>query len=403
MRQSKLTKLRRLWILQEAVLPSHSVCFYGDSQTSLDTLLDATTWMSHHFPYIGIRLQLSKGREGARRVWDLRTTKVRTGVFAPLMANTRETLTSDPRDRVFGLLGMATMPDRIPRLLRSDYTKSVSEVIRDGARYCIEVEQYPFIWKTLSHRCEDELRDAEWPSWVPRMNRPWSDTEDPVPFPHHEELVQPQDASVSGAEIEELRGADVLRIEAVTLDTIAKITDVLCVMPQTTESLRASLQAVLGLIDKDPADDFALHRTLTADLDYRRQRSDARHTQADFQAYVGWTLGLHEAEITYDRLNPDSEDVAMRSMRYYTALDAACPNRKFCVGKSGRYGLVPQVCQNGDVIALMRVSRTPVALRLSSQGQYNLLGECYLDGFMWPDDAERVKTEAKEKVIFAIR
>lgn len=329
--------------------------------------------------------------------------KARTGVFAQLMSNPRENLTSGPRDRVFGLLGIMTMPESIPRLLRSDYTKSVSGVIRDGVRYCIEAENYPFIWKSLSHRHECETGDAEWPSWVPRMNRPWSPTEDPVPFPHHEELSHPQDASIRGADTEDVLDPDVLRIEGIILDTSAKLTDVLCVMPQTIESLSTSLQAVLQLVDTSPEEDFALHRTLTADLDYRRQRSDARHTQADFQAHVGWTLGLHEADITYKRLNPDSEDVGIRSQRYYAALDAACPNRKFCVGESGRYGLMPQICKTGDVIALMQVSRTPVVLRPSSHGQYNLLGECYLDGFMWPDDAERVETEGKEKVIFAIR
>lgn len=359
--------------------------------------------MSHHFPYIGIRLQLSQGREAARRTWGLRTTKVRKGVFAQLMTNTRETLTSDPRDRVFGLLGMIDAPENIPRLLRSDYTKSVSEVIRDGVRYCIEVERYPFIWKTLSHRQEHEVGDAEWPSWVPRTNRPWSDTEDAVPFPHNESQIQPQDAAAITSKIEDGQDANILRVEGVVLDTIVKITDVLCVMPQTNESLRASLQSVLQLTDEPHEDDFALHRTLTADLDYRRQRRSTEHTRADFQAYVGWLSGHHDAHVTYAQLNPESEDVAQRTDRYYSALDAACPNRKFCVTDKGHYGLVPQVCKTGDIVAMLRMSRMPLVLRATENGQYLLLGECYLDGFVWPEHTQRLEKEGRKVVTFEMR
>lgn len=352
--------------------------------------------MSHHFPYISIHLQLSEGREAARRTWDLRTMKSRAGVFAELMMNTRATLTSDPRDRVFGLLGMIDSPGQMPSLLRSDYAKSVGEVIRDGVRYCIEVEQYPFIWKEISHRSEDEVEDPLWPSWVPRMNRTWSSTEDPGELPHNQDEIERHNLPHANRKASSSTEPNVLQLEGIVLDTISRITETLLTpLPHTTSILQTSLQNILDITDSSPECDPALHRTLTADLDYGRLRntSTPSETCADFLAYMNLILGLHDANIAYGRLHSTSHDDEMRASRYYAATDLACPNRKFCVTEKGSYGLVPKVCKEGDVVVMMTMLRKPIVLRRRELGGWLLLGECYLDGCMWMEERKNLDGE----------
>lgn len=56
--------------------------------------------------------------------------------------------------------------------------------------------------------------------------------------------------------------------------------------------------------------------------------------------------------------------------------------RRLAVTNSGHVGMVPQNCRKGDLVCVLYGCSVPVVLRALLHSQYQLIGECYLQGFM---------------------
>lgn len=68
-------------------------------------------------------------------------------------------------------------------------------------------------------------------------------------------------------------------------------------------------------------------------------------------------------------------------------------------GESGKLGLAPWTSQEGDVIAILHGSRTPVILREESPGKFWFVGQCYLEDVMY---GEAVTWEEDEADTFTL-
>lgn len=65
-----------------------------------------------------------------------------------------------------------------------------------------------------------------------------------------------------------------------------------------------------------------------------------------------------------------------------TALGYALAVTKFCTTAGDRLALVPNAAEPGDEICVIPGAQVPYAIRRSSSGRYQLVGECYLGGMM---------------------
>ncbi|KAI1805391.1 heterokaryon incompatibility protein-domain-containing protein [Daldinia bambusicola] len=161
----------RVWILQEIVLAKTATIIYGDRQIGWDRILEAMDALR--------RLQLGQHTHiwrlsGAARADSVRTCWLRVRnarseekpsrsihlELADLLWQTRFFGKSEPRDRLYGILGLLKFDVSNEKLLEVDYKKPVADVFRDLAIFM-------FKGGMLSHAlCSvvDSMKDL--PSWA---------------------------------------------------------------------------------------------------------------------------------------------------------------------------------------------------------------------------------------------
>lgn len=135
----------RIWTIQEAVLPTTAIVQLGKHHIDLETLFSAALIFNHHnltccdenHEYLrDIDSRSSDGKalnsmfERIGEMWSavLIPTEESTQRFQNLYYLSRERKATDPRDSVFGMLGI------FPKLLDSeaDYKKSTAEVYSEA-------------------------------------------------------------------------------------------------------------------------------------------------------------------------------------------------------------------------------------------------------------------------------
>ncbi len=65
--------------------------------------------------------------------------------------------------------------------------------------------------------------------------------------------------------------------------------------------------------------------------------------------------------------------------------------RQICITKGQRLVLMPDSARAGDVLCVLFGARTPVALRPVDDGTYQVLGGCYVPGFMFGKAVDMMK------------
>lgn len=162
----------RIWIVQELILGAR-----GDRSDTTLVRYGAKTMTWSRF--IAAMQRLDRyNREGRQQFWGvnkaLRLEEVRTQSVPECadttryqrsllwwLANTRDRLSSDERDKIYGLLGLVDCSD--PNLsLTADYSKSSSELFHNFA--CHSLKTAPGL--ELLRHCQEQKLDGL-PSWVP--------------------------------------------------------------------------------------------------------------------------------------------------------------------------------------------------------------------------------------------
>ncbi|KAI1463434.1 heterokaryon incompatibility protein-domain-containing protein [Daldinia caldariorum] len=161
----------RVWILQEIVLAKTATIVYGDRQIGWDRLLGAIDALRRlqlgQHTHIW-RLSGAARADSVRMCW-LRVRNARSEEkpsrsihleLADLLWQTRFFGKSEPRDRLYGILGLLKFDVSSEKLLEVDYKKPVADVFRDLAIFM-------FKGGMLSHAlCSvvDSMEDL--PSWA---------------------------------------------------------------------------------------------------------------------------------------------------------------------------------------------------------------------------------------------
>jgi hypothetical protein len=128
-------------------------------------------WLGqHNVKYHMHRLNLVKSildLSSTRDVWELQA----------LLHCTRPFKATDPRDKVFALLGLAgetETPDNWPTALAPNYARTTRDVYMEVTRYCIQKTKNLSILTQVDGSAEANhtTNDLEFPSWVPRWDIP---------------------------------------------------------------------------------------------------------------------------------------------------------------------------------------------------------------------------------------
>lgn len=315
-----------------------------------------------------------------------------------MLSRSREVHASDGRDRVFGLLGLMFPDSNIPELLRPDYDKSLAHVYRDAMRYCIEVEDDSRAFARIFHKDESELDAENWLTWVPRFQLLWAEQ---MANPSLRDIYNDRyrhSGNEAAAEASQLTTSvpDVLVLSGINIDSLARIScslDIRYWLPHGEfEDVRRYLDEATTLCQGH--DPLQLARTLIAGVSISYKRSSTRDEEG-LQVLKGFMNTRKYRHLkALEQSDPGSNEPEMRASCYYYAMLAASRGRRIAATAAGHLSLVPRICQDGDIIAVMNNCSKPLALRPKGS-VYQMLGECYLDGFMWED--ERVRLEQKGK------
>jgi hypothetical protein len=187
----------RVWVVQEAVYAQDAVVVCGGEMLPWSTFLG----LIQHCGNFGMRLitacvqlirQPSTKTQDAithlQSVWELKLNldwksheEAMDGLVV-ILASQRGCKASDPRDKVFALLGV--MPEAQQRKYDApDYSKSVESIYIETARKCIiGVKRQPML--NILHSASRAMQKHSLPSWVPDWSVQQSSIDSATGLPH---------------------------------------------------------------------------------------------------------------------------------------------------------------------------------------------------------------------------
>ncbi|KAK1758934.1 heterokaryon incompatibility protein-domain-containing protein [Echria macrotheca] len=166
---------RRVWTLQEFVLPSKLILHCGErsiGHTMFHNAMQELYWCYHVHGLGDARVWgTAWGRRRVRQLFHVPHTRKKLSLTA-LLASTGNYQCHDPRDRIYSLLGLVTEQD-CAIVGPPDYNhKNTVEAVYTGfviefARVMGSLDIICFAPLFRSHKPADTPRNTSWPSWVP--------------------------------------------------------------------------------------------------------------------------------------------------------------------------------------------------------------------------------------------
>lgn len=378
----------RLWVVQECSTERDTIFTCGSQWLRwIDLQLAIVAIYSFAFKYDYEALNdLPTWRAG--RLRDFQTSRSVGGEELHLI-NLLEVLRrcdcTDPRDKVYAVIGLAT---NIPRSsdLPVDYNKSWQEVYTDVARYSIMTSPYGHKLDILGYRSETSEADESLPSWVPdwrsrRVGRPFVKKlqAEPGLGGGHESIGKAYSASGGSLDFipRDIGEHDMIRIIEDELQVKGFRIDIIegfhsldylwgddsCDTPE--KRFRAILNGPSHYFTGETLRDAFL-RTIVADVKLDYGRPTARGYA------MTWPPEDYQY-ITEAQLVPYTDRIS--------SLIHTCKERSLVNTRDGMIGLVPQSAQKGDEIYLLFGGQVFYVLRLV-RDHYRLVGECYIHGLM---------------------
>ncbi|KAH7629963.1 heterokaryon incompatibility protein-domain-containing protein [Sordaria sp. MPI-SDFR-AT-0083] len=298
------------------------------------------------------------------------------------------------RDRIYGLLGLAYDSERLGIWLDYTETTSTATVLTQTARVIIKKEASVYLLRYAQFpkdKVEDNDADIPLPSWVPDWSNERKES--------YEHLLPPPDDATLG-----LCGYLVDTINAMGIPwDFHTATDVrYCYYAM---GYFAAFKRLQVLSEKNS--DIYPRRGLK-DLDYCRAKPETV-TPAFQQLKEAWrcyTYRLREA-IQNNDLDPYSEASKyiedqwdeLTSAKLYTHHTRISDKRSpYVTATKGYLGMAPRRSKVGDVVVIFCGDRIPYVIRLKGNGDntYTFVGEAYCDGIMDGELADKLESERQD-------
>lgn len=320
-----------------------------------------------------------------------------------LFMTSRDFLASDPRDRIFAILGIANQnalsnSHNLHRYaLRPDYAKPLGIVLLDTTReVCLHQEHCPVdILALAGHGWTDS--SLEEPSWVMNLpERPKAGlfTTPITPRPRFKASGQ------TTAIVREGRHPLEIEVKGVLCDRLLAICAPEQVVAGNFDNLLFSPRPMLAFVDaainliEAHQHRVALYSDLAMAL-----LADKPGTRSATETLTRWWATARDFISTLDRNNftPDERRQYMAEqypilfsksglISFTSDLSMSCSGRRFAITDRGRFALVPPLSEPGDLVWVPLGAQTPYVVReRSSSGDVlmcELMGEAYVQGIM---------------------
>lgn len=380
------TWFNRIWCLQEVVLASSAQVIWGPATAPWEHIGFSAGWLCNTVGDEVLSIWLVKMRRcgdtnaysetayhpGVYRanltysLWLAYNTEASLAKrisFYELLCQTRPFQSTDPRDKVFSLIGIPTVdadPDRDQCFFEPDYSKTTEEIFVEVAKR-ISVRTPASLGLLGAVQRDHYWRSTSLPTWVPD----WTvfRSRSLVPMDGPEKTLQPSSRPVRFDGL-------ALLVSGVMVDTVIYnntlfsrdwMTGMYSSLSEAWEEIIKRFHAYPGAIDLSEA--FCW--TITGGNNWLGQRltaTDRTQHIADYEAFRNQHCGdykfpaLEAHQETTQKVEPDAH-------RYFESLCHACSNRNFFITEKGYMGIGPGSMAKGTEIWLLSGAELPMTLK----------------------------------------
>ncbi|KAM7208243.1 Heterokaryon incompatibility protein (HET) domain containing protein [Naviculisporaceae sp. PSN 640] len=408
---------RRVWVIQEVAAASGQVWVAcGQHWLRWETFLGAAHTIDKYKNHPFFQ-QLNRFGDGAKWIHDKSLLKARKdgrldswGGLLNIIYQTRAYEATDPRDKIFALLGFTPSIGIIP-----DYEQTPEQIFESLVRKSIQDTgclMLPF--------CGRKPKRLPLPSWVPdfslslppdayNMNCPmgffgadgnnWQNVGVPTAMCTLDDDDKPGELRIRGFSYDKplVLGPT---WQAESKDRQWKFFKII---EQYTKLLDETDKIHFPELHKTFYRNECFWRTLI----WNANAADRYPAPANFGAYLSELLASNEALVNMSlpahRVREDERIIpAGKASAYYEAFVSQGLNRRFFITEKGHLGSGPPEMQLGDVICVAFGFKTPVILReLEEDSKYELVGHAYVHGIMHGEALGSVDLEAKTGMLDA--
>lgn len=375
---------RRAWIVQEAVIARRLHLVHRNIRIDWNHLFLV---MAHIEKGLETTVKdLSDSWAPFLKLAKLRHMEDRSGRVSilKLLENFRHTKASDPRDKYFSLLGIAS--DGNLEEFEPDYSSTLAEITQKFAtalfrRFSEKKQAMLLLYRAgLS-------QNTGLPSWV-------ADWFQEKPNGLHDVLGRGNAFDACGDLVEQIEYVPdrcELEVEAYLVDTIEHVTKS-CNGADRREQRQyfAEVKECVEAFFGDIWDQEKMHRVL-----WEAPIAGAKHPKfaapGDLSIYESWEAFMKFLDVerpdkkSARRTFEEKWNLERKSRVYRSLLEDEILNWRFFVLREWNLcGIGPSIIQEGDVIHLFHGGTVPFITRRSEerQGAYQLIGQCYLWGMM---------------------
>lgn len=389
----------RLWCVQEILLAQNATVLVGHDCTTWRVLSVCAAWVccQQFSRFLTIRELLNTGP-----FWNCHSMAFGISQEFDQSVGLVEFLStfssfecSDPRDKVYALLGLVPRPDEEQSLITVSYEISVAELCIEISKACMKRHMGLRVLSHATLQCQGQ-EESSIPSWVSNwtlapelavMGHAWSQWKACGQYFMDTEFLT----------------SNVLALRGVFFDEIAMLGPIIDgLVTQGIGSLNTEL--ISDLWDKAITDEAlsvenvrALALTLTTGMD-----SEGRHVELldhDEQEKYFRSFYAYMAELFSDaKLSSKSSfsaimpSVPSSDWRYFSNLIGNyCAGRSFFQVTGGQTGMGPALMVQSDIIVVFHGGIVPFVLRSLASGDYILVGECYIHGIMQGEAFDEAK------------
>jgi hypothetical protein len=412
---SLLTKswFERVWIFQEAVLPDDVDCMCGQNILPLETMIGLVLALRKASLLDWVSGGSSNTPAGVWRLHFIETYKRWRSVgehfsFGALVDMGAEWSSYDPRDKIYGLLGLAE--DSVRAQIKVDYqSKTPRDLSLEVAEH--EIANEPMI-AVLHFSCK-RPRAADLPSWCPNFTvSPTSMLLIALATDYHAGNGHMILRKVTSARTTPFRArvdGNILEIQGFTVSQVDKV-----IAPGwikfhvnnvgLTENSLKSMEwddkcfQITQQVFKDDA--LEVHARILVGNSVNKERCmvDQRDSYQLMRRLMAVLSGNEPLEYLQEISTPERWATLPTYMNH---VSAACVNRSFFTTLDGRVGLGPSNLETGDTVCIFCNTFTPFIIRSRDSGHSELIGEAYVHGLMYGEIWDEKDEENLETILLA--
>lgn len=396
--------LTRIWCVQEMVVAHEVAVTCGYSEISWENVVTFMMW--GHTQLIG-------GHDIGELVpifessviYKLQTARSSSlGSWPHLLHHFRSWQATDPRDKVFALLGFSNQDNETIEM-EIDYGKQVAEVYREAALGAMKHNDDLFILECVDHGQMYDP-DSGFPSWVPRWDV--QSTSSPL----WRRRIRIQSSSTANG----LFNTNVFPSTGVSISLRGLFFD--------NVAWTTSIEAFNYDEFSSPALQFFYEMAFAASIDYDG-RSDSMDpywsgcVKAFIEIFPCSICKVDEQErnsklkgVLRDFLvrfiNPHKESlpsIANLPLWFHASVLRAWWGRRIFTTQNGYVGLGPSCMQPQDMVVVLSGGYTPFVLRPLEDEAYAFIGACFVPEIFEVENFEMLKSvgQGEEERMFTIR